>query len=241
MSFYNSDAAWIPIASRGTPRRAVQNSLLLRKIITRRDESAIHFSNKGWPDANRGNLLGARDDSSPSIAMADYTCSIMLSSRRTGNPGILAVVVLANFTPVFPSWFGGTLARSRGKINRSSVGGALLRATSLNRSCVRRTRWKRLIGPQVCCFAVVATMFTSTCVAYCPVLIHQFSMYTYNSLVILQFRYIVLFIIIRQMRSPSIYASYIINLTVISEVIKYLYVFTDASTLLLLWGMNGFV
>lgn len=63
--------------------------------------------------ANRGNLLEALDDSSPSTAMADYTCSIMLSPRKRRNPGILAEVVLANFTPVFPSWFGGTLlARS---------------------------------------------------------------------------------------------------------------------------------
>jgi len=31
----------------------------------------------------------------------------------------------------------------------------LLRATSLNRSCVRRTRWKRLIGSRVCCFAAL--------------------------------------------------------------------------------------
>jgi len=31
----------------------------------------------------------------------------------------------------------------------------LFRATSLNRSCVRRTRWKRLIGSRVCCFAAL--------------------------------------------------------------------------------------
>jgi len=101
MRFYSSNAeAWISITSRDSPRSAVQSSLLLRKIITRRDESAIRFSNKGWPGANRGNLLGARDDSLPSIAMADYSCSIMLSPR---NSGILTKVVLANFTPVFPS------------------------------------------------------------------------------------------------------------------------------------------